>query len=122
MGRSVSYIRRRGHTYACKRDSRGRFTRFARVARPRTIFEPLTGLGEKYISLYGTAESSDGIYKARVDAHGTGKDLYYLIKTLKEDYVPKRRYKHVHGRVDRIEDNFFEYFTRGEWTDYEVES
>lgn len=120
MGRSASYIRRRGYTYACMRDSRGRFTRFTKATRPRTVFEAPTG--EKHISLYGTAETSEGIYKARVDAHGTGKDLYYLIKTLKDGYVPKRRYRHVHGRVDRIEDNFFEYFTYGEWTDYEVES
>jgi hypothetical protein len=122
MGRSASYIRRRGYTYRCRRDSRGRFTRFTRVAHPRTIFEAPIWLGEKHISLYGTAMTSEGTYKARVDARGKGKELYDLIKTLKEGYVPKRRHRHVYGRVDRINDNFFEYFTYGEWTDCEVES
>lgn len=84
--------------------------------------EPSEAYGEKYISFYGTAVSSEGIYKARVDARGKGKDLYYLIARLKEGSVPKRRYRHVYGHVESIEDNFLEYFTYGEWSDCEVES
>jgi hypothetical protein len=132
MGKKAGYIHRRGHTYTCTRDSHGRFTRFTRfirprarhprATRPRIIAEVPALYGEKHISFYGTAETPEGIYKARVDAHGNGRDLYDLIRTLKDGYVPKRRYRHVHGRVDRIEDSFFEYFTRGEWTDCDVES
>jgi hypothetical protein len=122
MTRTVGYIRRRGYTYIGIRDSRGRFVSFTRSRARAPTLEAPSGVGEKHICLYGTADTSEGMYRARVDAHGKGKDLYYLIKTLKEGYVPRRRYAHVHGRADMIEDNFFEYFTRGEWTDAEVES
>jgi hypothetical protein len=118
----TTYVYRRGYTYTVLRDSRGRFTRFSRSRREAPALDDLSAVGERHISLYGTAETSEGTYRARVDAHGKGKDLFYLIKTLKGGYVPRRRYAHVHGRADVIEDNFFEYFTRGEWTDAEVES
>lgn len=122
MGKSVGHIRRRGYTYTVARDSRGRFKRFLRSRGEARVFEDVSAVGQKHISLYGTAATSEGIYKARVDAHGSGRDLYYLVMRLKEGYVPRRRHRHVYGRVDRIEDNFFEYFTYGEWTDSEVES
>jgi len=107
MGRNVSYVRRRGYTYAVMRDSRGRFTRFSRSRGEALPFTDMSAVGEKHISLYGTAATFEGIYKARVDAHGSGRDLYYLIMRLKEGYVPRRSHRHVYGSVDRIEDNFF---------------
>lgn len=125
MTGNVSHVQRRGYTYVVARDSRGRFTRFTRITRAtqsRIMAEPSEAFGTKHISYYGTARSSEGIYKARVDAYGKGKDLYYLIRTLKGGHVPRRRYRHIRGRVDRIENNFFDCFTEGEWTDDEIES
>lgn len=124
-------VQRRGRSYYTARDLHGRFIRFTRVTKPTT--ERISSeerMRQKHISFYGTAVTHEdssvgtygGMYKARVDAYGKGKDLCNLVTRLREGYVPRQRHRHVFGSVENIEENFQDYFTFGEWSDSEVES